>query len=100
METDFDQWRADPGADGKFEFAGVPGEVVSLNMMLKPFDVVSSRNISSDGRGFRLLGTVVSNKTDLIIELEPHKGQSLPPTRDVEALSRRQLEGAESAIGK
>ena len=52
LEHSFDNWRADPGADGKFEFTGVPGETVSIFLMLKPFDMVSPRNISSDGKGF------------------------------------------------
>lgn len=100
LEHSFDDWRADPGADGKFEFTGVPGETVSIFLMLKPFDMVSPRNISSDGKGFRLLGVVVSNKTDLVIELEPHSGQVFPPARDYEALSRQPLQGAEAAIAK
>ena len=100
LEHSFDDWRADPGADGKFEFTGVPGETVSIFLMLKPFDMVSPRNISSDGRGFRLLGMVVSNKTDLVIELEPHSGQVFPPARDYEVLSRQPLQGAEAAIAK
>jgi hypothetical protein len=100
LEHSFDDWRADPGADGKFEFTGVPGETVSIFLMLKPFDMVSPRNTSSDGKGFRLLGVVVSNKTDLVIELEPHSGQVFPPARDYEALSRQPLQGAEAAIAK
>jgi uncharacterized GH25 family protein len=100
LEHSFDNWRADPGADGKFEFTGVPGETVSIFLMLKPFDMVSPRNISSDGKGFRLLGTVVSNKTDLVIELEPHHGQVFPPARDYEALSHQPLLGAEAKISK
>jgi Carboxypeptidase regulatory-like domain len=100
LEHSFDNWRADPGADGKFEFTGVPGETVSIFLMLDPFDMVSPRNISSDGKGFRLLGVVVSNKTDLVIELEPHSGQVFPPARDYEALSRQPLQGAEAAVAK
>jgi hypothetical protein len=98
LEHSFDNWRADPGPDGKFEFTGVPGETVSIFLMLKPFDMVSPRNISSDGKGFRLLGLVVSNQTDLVIELEPHNGQVFPPARDYEALSHQPLQGAEAAI--
>lgn len=98
LEQSFDQWRADPEADGRFEFTGVPGETVSIFLMLKPFDMLSPRNISSDGKGFRLLGMVVSNKTDLVIELEPHSRQIFPPARDYEALSRQPLLGAESTF--
>jgi len=97
LETDFDLWEVHVGKDGKFAFTGVPGETVSLNLKLKPFDTLSPRNISSDGRGFTLLGSVVSNQTDLIIELEPHQGQVFPPRRDVEALSHQPLQGAERA---
>lgn len=100
LENSFDSWRIFPGEDGKFEFTGVPGETVSINMMLKPFNMVSPRNVSSDGKGFRLLGLVVSNKTDLIIELEPHSGQVFPPARDYEALTHQPLQGAEAAIAK
>jgi protocatechuate 3,4-dioxygenase beta subunit len=100
LEDSFDNWRADPGKDGKFEFVGVPGETVSIFLMLKPFDTLSPRNISSDGKGFRLLGMVVSNKTDLVIELEPHSKQVFPPARNFEALSRKPLQGAEAAIAK
>ena len=100
LEQSFDDWRADPGKDGKFEFTGVPGETVSLFLMLKPFDLVTQRTVSSDGKGFRLLGLVVSNKTDLIIELEPHTGQVFHPARDYAALSHQPLQGAEAAIGK
>ena len=100
LEHSFDNWRSDPGADGKFEFTGVPGETVSIFLMLKPFDMLSPRNASSDGKGFRLLGLVVSNKTDLVLELEPHRGQVFPPARDFEVLSRRPLEGAETVIAR
>jgi hypothetical protein len=96
LEHSFDCWRADPGPDGKFEFTGVPGETVSIFLMLKPFDMVSPRNISSDGKGFRLLGLVVSNKTDLVIELEPHSEQVFLPARDYEALSHRPLQGTDA----
>jgi len=100
LEHSFDSWRADPLKDGRFEFTGVPGETVSIFLMLKPFDTLSPRNISSDGKGFRMLGIVVSNKTDLVIEIEPHRGQVFPPARDYEALSRRPLQGAETVIAK
>jgi hypothetical protein len=100
LEHSFDQWRVDPGKDGKFEFTGVPGETVSIFLMLKPFDTLSPRNISSDGKGFRLLGTVVSNKSNLIIEIEPHHGQVFPPARNYEALSRQPLQGAEGKIAR
>ena len=100
LEHSFDEWRADPGKDGRFEFTGVPAETVSIFLMLKPFDTLSPRNISSDGKGFRLLGMVVSNKTDLIIEIEPHRGQVFPPARDYQSLSRKPLQGAEAAIAK
>ena len=100
LENSFDNWRADPGADGKFEFTGVPGETVSIFLMLKPFDMVSPRTISSDGKGFRLLGMVVSNKTDLVIELEPHGGQVFPPARDYKVLSQQPLQGAEAIVAK
>jgi hypothetical protein len=100
LEHSFDEWRADPGMDGRFTFTGVPGETVSIFLMLRPFDMLSPQNVSSDGKGFRLLGTVVSNKTDLVIELEPHNGQVFPRARDYEALSHRPLQGAEAAIAK
>ncbi len=99
-ETSFDDWRIFPEEDGTFEFTGVPAETVSIFLMLKPFDMLSPRNVSSDGKGFRLLGTVVSNKTDLVIEFEPHSGQVFPPARDYEALSHQPLQGAEAAIAK
>jgi hypothetical protein len=100
LENSFDNWRADPGKDGRFEFTGAPGETVSIFLMLRPFDTLSPRNVSSDGKGFRLLGMVVSNKTDLVIEIEPHHGQVFPPARDYEALSHRPLQGAEARIAK
>lgn len=100
LETSFDDWRIFPKDDGTFEFTGVPGETVSIFLMLKPFDMISPRNVSSDGKGFRLLGTVVSNKTDLVIELEPHNGQIFPPARDYQKLTRQPLRGAEEAMAK
>jgi hypothetical protein len=100
LEHSFDNWPAHPGADGKFEFTGVPGETVSIFLMLKPFDMVSPRNISGDPKGFRLLGMVVSNKIDLVIEPEPHSGQVFPPARNYLVLSRQPLQGAEGAIAK
>lgn len=100
LEQDFDDWRVYPGPDGKFKFTGVPGETVSIFLMLKPFDMLSSRNVSSDGKGFRLLGVVVSNKTDLVIEIEPHSRQIFPSARDYEVLSRQPLQGAEASLAK
>ena len=68
--------------------------------MLKPFDMLSPRNISSDGKGYRLLGMVLSNKFDLVIEVEPHRAQLLPPARDYLVLSQQPLQGAEAANAK
>jgi hypothetical protein len=101
LEQSFDCWRNDSGPDGKFEFTGVPGgEPVSIIVMLKPFDLISPRTISSDGSGYRLLGTVVSNKTDLVIELDPHPRQIFSRGFNYEALSHRPLEGAEAVGAK
>ena len=100
LEKSFDSWEVYLDPDGRFQFTGVPGETVSIFLRLKPFDLLSSKNVSSDGKGFRLLGLVVSNKTDLVIELEPHSGQVFPPARDYQVLSRQPLEGAEAVIAK
>jgi hypothetical protein len=103
VDNSFDYSQVHPGADGKFEFTGVPGELVSIFLKLKAHETLSSRNVCGNNGGplIRLLGTVVSNKTDLVIEIESHDHDVVfSPANKYEALIRMPLQGAEGAVGK
>jgi len=81
---------------GHFRFTGVPAELVDLSVNLKGYRP-SARNASLDLlNSFELLGRVVADKSDLVLELEP--GQ--PLERDdaaYQAVREQPLRGAEAA---
>ncbi|MEI8288319.1 MAG: redoxin domain-containing protein [Verrucomicrobiota bacterium] len=82
---------------GHFKFVGVPPEQVGISARVPGYRL-SLRNVSLDQfNQFRLIGRMITNKTDFILELEP--GKSRPhENEDWEsaiALRQEQLRGAE-----
>jgi peroxiredoxin len=90
---DFAQTEADE--HGRFQFAGVPGDSLSLSVRVKGYRL-STRNKSLDTMNpFRLVGLLKSDKSDLILELEP--GENQPGARgDYVNLRQEPLLGAEN----
>lgn len=96
LEDDLDNWVIRGiGKDARFQFSGVPAGSVSIFIMVPPGFHLSSRNASADTVGWRLLGRVVANKTDLVFELERGQQQGKPAPVDYQALSQKLLRGAE-----
>lgn len=83
---------------GHFRFVGVPPEQVTLTARVPGYRY-SLRNASLDPLNtFQLIGRIVTNKTDLILEFEPGKDR---PREDydwetVRALEQEPLRGAEA----
>jgi hypothetical protein len=82
--------------EGRFRFAGVPAESISLTARV-PGYTYSLRNASLDTLNpFRLIGRVHADKTDLIVELEPGDGRESMGGSS-QALRQEPLRGAEAA---
>ena len=96
LEDDLDGWELRGiGKQGQFQFSGVPAGPVSIFIMVPGGIHVSPHNVSADIVGWRLLGRVVTNKTDLVFEMEPgQKPENTVPV-DYQALSEKPLRGAE-----
>ena len=71
-EDAWDSWQKTVDDDGRFEFQGVPpNETVSLSCRMSGYRL-STKNAGLDPLNpYHLVGRVITNKTDLIIELEP-----------------------------
>lgn len=81
---------------GHFRFVGVPPELVSLSARVNGYRL-SERNASLDPMNpFHLIGLIVKDKTDLVIDLEPGK-QLTRLDGDYQAAREQPLRGAESA---
>ncbi|MFN7140360.1 MAG: hypothetical protein ACK4UN_13570, partial [Limisphaerales bacterium] len=84
-EEAWDSQQAEADEEGRFKFIGVPAEAISISTRIKGYRM-SDRNFSLDPLNpMMLIGTVGTNKTDLIIEFE--KGET-----------HRQLDGDQTAI--
>jgi len=78
-EEAWDSAQTEADAQGLFKFAGVPGDSLSVSARVKGYRF-STRNKSLDTMNpFRLIGLLKSDKTDLILELEP--GENQPGSR-------------------
>ena len=64
--------------------------------MLNYPNKLSRRNASGDGTGYRLLGRVVSDKTNLVIEFDRTPPKEKPATVDFQTLSQKPLRGVEA----
>jgi hypothetical protein len=96
LEYNFDHCWGKIGKNGEFHFSGVPAETVSLMFMVTYPYKISPRNASGDTAGYRLLGRVVTNKTDLVIEFEPNAQPQKSAPLDYQALSQKPLRGVEA----
>lgn len=95
-ESAWDTLQTKVDTEGNFRFAGVPLETVTISTQVKGYRY-SGRNASLDTfNPFRLIGRIQTNKTDLIVELEP--GPRLDSQRGSYIdLSQEPLRGAEMA---
>lgn len=89
-----DAQTAETGALGQFHFAGAPGEVVTVSVDA-PGHRLTLRNASlNPADPSMLLGRIVTNKTDLLIEIE--QGPALDPLNiSTIAAAEEPLRGAE-----
>jgi hypothetical protein len=82
------------GPLGQFHFAGVPGEIVTVSIDAPGYEL-SLNNASLDpSNPTHLLGRLVTNKTDLVMDIEPGAGLeplNISPTAEAE----EPLRGAE-----
>jgi hypothetical protein len=69
-EKTLDSLETTLGADGSFEFAGVPAESIDLSLRIKGYRS-SKRNPSLDWLNGGIMGRVTGDVTDLTILLEP-----------------------------
>lgn len=93
----WDSSQVETDETGHFKFVGVPPEQVTLGARV-PGHRLSLRNASLDRfNSFWLIGRIVTNKTDLIMEFEP--GKNLPRDNDdwesANAARQEPLHGAE-----
>jgi uncharacterized GH25 family protein len=89
-----DAQTADSGALGQFHFSGVPGEIMTVSIDA-PGQRLSLNNASlNPSDPSHLVGRIVTNKTDLIIDIEP--GPRLDPLNmSTAAAAEEPLRGAE-----
>jgi peroxiredoxin len=70
-EKAWDNQQVEADEQGRFRFEGVPAEGVSLNVRVKDYRL-SEKNASIDPLNtMALIGTIVGDKKDLVVELEP-----------------------------
>ncbi len=91
----WDSAQAEADEHGRFQFAGVPSDSLSLSARVKGYRL-SARNRSLDTfNPFRLVGALKADKTDLVLEFEP--GANLQPDRSAYLDNRQEpLLGAEA----
>lgn len=96
LEDDLDSWVINPiGQGARFRFSGVPSGPVSIFIMGPPYYHVSSRNASADPAGWRLLGRVDGDITNLVFEIAHGQMRKKPTPVDCQALSQKPLRGVE-----
>jgi hypothetical protein len=96
-ESPWDSTQIETDEAGRFKFVGVPPEQVSVTARVPDYRL-SSRNASLDRvNAFQLIGRMVTNKTDLILELEPGKDRARENEdwESAKALRQEPLRGAE-----
>jgi beta-lactamase regulating signal transducer with metallopeptidase domain/HEAT repeat protein len=97
QEASFDHTTVQVGKDGHFHFSGVPGETVFMDFMLPLPYQVSRRNASAEsGSRSHLLGRVVKDITDLMIDIDSVMTEEKTPPVDLQSLSQRPLRGVEA----
>lgn len=95
----WDALQIETDKSGHFRFPGVPPEEVSLTARVPGYRL-SPRNASLDpANPFQLIGRIVTNKTDLILEFEPGKNRERLDSdwQIAQALRQEPLRGAEAA---
>ena len=96
-ERPWDSLQIETDDAGHFKFIGVPPEQVSVTARVPGYRL-SLRNASLDqSNAFQLIGRMVTNKTDLILEFEPGKDRERENEdwESANALRQEPLRGAE-----
>ncbi len=97
-ENAWDSSQIETDEAGHFRFVGVPPEQVSLSARVPGYRL-SLRNASLDiFNTFQLIGRVLTNKTDLILEFEPGKDRERLDSEweTMNAIRQEPLRGAET----
>jgi protocatechuate 3,4-dioxygenase beta subunit/peroxiredoxin len=98
-QSPWDSSQIETDGSGRFQFAGVPPEQVSITARVPGYRL-SARNASLDHfNSFQLIGRMVTNKTDLILEFEPGKDRERENEdwESANALREEPLHGAEGS---
>jgi thiol-disulfide isomerase/thioredoxin len=96
-ESPWDSAQMETDEAGRFKFIGAPPEQVSVTARVPGYRL-SSRNGSLDRfNSFQLIGRMVTNKTDLVLEFEPGKNleRENEDWETANALRQEPLHGAE-----
>jgi protocatechuate 3,4-dioxygenase beta subunit len=94
-EEAWDSQQTEIDDDGRFRFAGVPSEVISISARLRGYRL-STKNASLDPLNpFHLVGRIPGNKTNLVIEIEPGENHQRLDG-DYQAVRDEPLQGAEA----
>jgi len=96
-ESPWDSAQMETDEAGRFNFAGVPPEQVSITARIPGYRL-SLRNVSLDRfNSFQLIGRMVTNKMDLVLEFEPGKDRERENEdwESANALRQEPLRGAE-----
>ena len=96
-ENPWDSAQMETDEAGRFKFVGVPPEQVSVTARVPGYRL-SSRNASLDQfNSFQLIGRMITNKMDLVLELEPGKDRERENVswESANALRQEPLRGAE-----
>jgi len=97
-ESPWDSSQFETDESGHFRFTGVPPEQVGLSARVPGYRL-SLRNASLDTfNTFQLIGCIVTNKTDLILEFEPGKDRERldGDWETMNAIRQEPLRGAEA----
>src|SRR5262249_375628 len=96
-EEAWDSMRVKPDADGRFEFSSVPAESGNLSTRVPGYRI-SGRNAGLDPLNpLHLIGTIRTDKTDLVLLFEPGKDLASDRSGSQIELRKEPLRGAEAA---
>ncbi len=92
----WDSQQIELDAQGKFKLEGLPTEPVSLSVRVPDYRLTRKNASLSPSSNTGLIGTIKSNKLDLVIELEPGKAFEPDSYGDRETIKNEPLQGAEA----
>ncbi len=70
-EQAWDSVRSEADAEGRFRFHGIPSEPITLSARIEGYRPSLANSSLDELNPVRLIGTLYSDKTDLVLEVEP-----------------------------